>query len=183
MLVRKKIRPESLLVVLGSGGHTSEMIELMKSSGILNKFKTVEFVVANNDTTSIMRLDSLHTEIHIRKINRIRNVGDSIWRIFVTFPKCIWQSICVIHNVKPNLIIVNGPGTCIPIIFASVILQILFLHKNCRHVFVESFCRTKSVSITGRILYYFVDRFILQWPPTEEIARNFPKAKYLGVLI
>lgn len=33
-----------------------------------------------------------------------------------------------------------------------------------RVVFVESLCRVQSLSLTGRILYYLADRFVVQWP-------------------
>jgi beta-1,4-N-acetylglucosaminyltransferase len=35
-------------------------------------------------------------------------------------------------------------------------------------IFVESFCRVQSLSMTGKILYYVADRFIVQWPGLQE---------------
>lgn len=33
-----------------------------------------------------------------------------------------------------------------------------------RSVFVESFCRTQTLSLAGRLLYPVVDTFVVQWP-------------------
>ena len=44
-------------------------------------------------------------------------------------------------------------------------------------VFVESFCRVKKLSLTGRILYFFADKFIVQWP---DLVNKYPRAEYLG---
>lgn len=44
-------------------------------------------------------------------------------------------------------------------------------------VFVESFCRVQKLSLTGRLLYYIADKFIVQW--TQLLVKN-PRAEYLG---
>ena len=51
---------------------------------------------------------------------------------------------------------------------------------DTRIVFVESFCRTKSLSVTGRLLYPFACRFIVQW---EELVDRYPRAECFGFLI
>lgn len=82
-------------------------------------------------------------------------------------------------------IICNGPGTCVPICVAAFALrvrrcwlgvtppaivhrfpacwcaQVLFLSR-CRIVFVESFCRVRSLSLSGKLLYPFADRFVVR---------------------
>lgn len=55
------------------------------------------------------------------------------------------------------------PGTCLPICLAGFALRFLGL-KRVRVVFVESLCRVHSLSLTGRLLYYLADRFVVQWP-------------------
>lgn len=49
---------------------------------------------------------------------------------------------------------------CLPPIFSSQVL----LFRPCSLVFVESFCRVESVSLSGRLLYPVVDEFVVQWP-------------------
>jgi beta-1,4-N-acetylglucosaminyltransferase len=44
-------------------------------------------------------------------------------------------------------------------------------------IFVESFCRVEELSLTGKILYQIVDRFIVQWPGLSE---KHSRAEYLG---
>lgn len=58
-------------------------------------------------------------------------------------------------------------GTCLPICVSAFVLRFLG-YAPTRIIFVESFCRVKSLSMTGRLLYYFADRFIVQWPGLQD---------------
>jgi beta-1,4-N-acetylglucosaminyltransferase len=79
------------------------------------------------------------------------------------------------------LLLSNGPGTCVPIIFAACFVQIFSIaFKRIFCVFVESFCRVKTISLSGKIVYSLVDKFILQWPPTDHLSRKYPHAVYRG---
>lgn len=45
---------------------------------------------------------------------------------------------------------------------------------------MESFARVTALSLSGKILIYFADRFLVQWP---ELAKRYPKAEYVGILV
>ena len=47
----------------------------------------------------------------------------------------------------------------------------------CRIVFVESLCRVRSLSLTGRLLQHLADRALVQWP---ELAVQHPATQYIG---
>ena len=181
---KPRSRKYKLLAVLGSGGHTTEMLTLLNPLIASARFST-SMIVAENDATSVARIPSIlktDAPYSIRTIPRIRNVGESLLVALFRVPLAFFSALVLLLKSKPDLIIANGPGTCIPIIFAAFILEVLGVHSS-RTMFVESFCRVKTLSITGRIVYAFTDRFILQWPPTAEIRRQYPRAKYLGVLL
>ncbi|WP_191976308.1 hypothetical protein [Limosilactobacillus reuteri] len=44
-------------------------------------------------------------------------------------------------------------------------------------IYIESFARITTPSLTGKILYHFADLFIVQW---KELLKVYPKAKYFG---
>ena len=46
-----------------------------------------------------------------------------------------------------------------------------------RVIFIESFAKTKSPTMTGKLTYKFADEFYVQWP---EMLKIYPKAKYKG---
>ena len=47
----------------------------------------------------------------------------------------------------------------------------------CKIVFVESLCRVQTLSLTGKILQYFADEVLVQWP---DLALKYPRTKYIG---
>ncbi|XP_044288433.1 UDP-N-acetylglucosamine transferase subunit ALG14 homolog isoform X2 [Varanus komodoensis] len=76
-------------------------------------------------------------------------------------------------------VLCNGPGTCVPICISSLLLRMLGL-KRVTIVYVESICRVENLSLSGKILYYFSDYFIVQWPALKE---KYPKSLYLGRIV
>lgn len=58
-------------------------------------------------------------------------------------------------------------GTCLPLCLAGYALRFLGI-QHVKIVFVESFCRVQSLSVTGRLLYFLADRFVVQWPGLVE---------------
>jgi hypothetical protein len=75
-----------------------------------------------------------------------------------------------------------GAGAC-PV---GMCLQV-FLFRPCRIVFIESFCRVASLSMSGLMLYAIVDEFVVQWPQLDKTAaesatNGWRGVKYIGRL-
>jgi UDP-N-acetylglucosamine:LPS N-acetylglucosamine transferase len=82
------------------------------------------------------------------------------------------QSFFILLKEKPDAVISTGAGVALP----SLLIAKLMRKKT---VFIESFCRISSPSLSGRIAYKFVDLFLVQW---KENLRFYPKAKYKGAV-
>lgn len=85
----------------------------------------------------------------------------------------------------PDLIITNGPATAVILILASLILRFFNIkgansRGKCKTVYVESFARVKTLSLSGKLLLRVVDRFLVQW---EELEGAGGRAEYWGVLV
>jgi beta-1,4-N-acetylglucosaminyltransferase len=66
---------------------------------------------------------------------------------------------------------------CVPVCLAAVFLRTLGLQGGAKILFVESFCRVESLSVTGKLLYCLADRFVVHWP---ELLQKHPSAEYIG---
>ncbi|XP_054160494.1 UDP-N-acetylglucosamine transferase subunit ALG14 homolog [Oppia nitens] len=173
----------SVMAVMGSGGHTQEMMALLshlnvgKSNG---KYSPITLIVANNDMLSVEKVTKLRQTLpdcEVKTITRSRSVGQSyITSLITTFISLI-QSMIIVITVRPQLLICNGPGVCLPICLAATLLP-----TNVCIVFVESFCRTECLSLSGKILYYLAicDHFLVQWP---QLQRKYQRSTYLGLLV
>jgi len=164
-----------MMAVLGSGGHTTEMLRVVK---VLDpEFNPICFVYAETDRhSSQMTNEHIQRPYIIRSIPRAREVRQSWLTTVQSTLRAIFHSIPIMFDVRPDLLLVNGPGTCIPVILASLLLQVTTNH-DVKLVFIESYCRVDRLSLTGRLLYNFADIFFVQWP---QLCQKYPRAIYRG---
>mmetsp|Transcript_12390 Transcript_12390/g.18581 ORF Transcript_12390/g.18581 Transcript_12390/m.18581 type:complete len:217 (+) Transcript_12390:93-743(+) len=168
------------MVVLGSGGHTSEMMKMIQNID-LEIYSPLLYIIAESDLTSFDRIPKSHVPyIKITKIPRSREVGQKWISTFFTTVYATIISCRVIISFRPELLLVNGPGTCLPLCFWVYMLKIVGWKKKSKIIFVESFCRVETLSFTGKLIYPFADRFLVQWP---ELVEKYPKSEYIGQLI
>jgi len=187
-ILRLKIwKEKSIMIVLGSGGHTGEILIMLKKLK-LDKFSKVFFVSSHNDLRSegkakeVLNLDESQIKknknIKFLKIYRSRNVGQSFLSSIFTSSYSMMQSIFIILKTRPNLIVTNGPGVAIPLVYIGYILNKLLILSEFKILFIESYCRTKSLSLSGKLIQPIADKFIVLW---KDLVSN--KREYLGKIL
>lgn len=179
----------SLLVVAGSGGHTTEILRLLEN--LSNAYSPRHYIIADTDEMSARKINSfeqnradrdpsiMFPEYYIHRIPRSREVQQSWLSTVLTTLYSMWLSFPLTHRVKPDLVLCNGPGTCVPVCISALLLGILGI-KKVIIVYVESICRVEHLSLSGKILFHLSDYFIVQWPALKE---KYPKAVYLGRIV
>ncbi|XP_018417881.1 PREDICTED: UDP-N-acetylglucosamine transferase subunit ALG14 homolog [Nanorana parkeri] len=176
----------SLLVVAGSGGHTTEILRLLSS--LSTSYSPVHYVLAETDKMSEDKIHSFESAkvngtpkplYTIHRIPRSREVRQSWSSSVLTTIQSFLYSFPLTARLKPDLVLCNGPGTCIPVCFSALLLGIFGIKKVIL-VYVESLCRVDSLSLSGKLLYYFADYFIVQWPLLQD---KYPKSIYLGRIV
>ncbi|KAJ3672553.1 hypothetical protein LUZ60_007274 [Juncus effusus] len=180
------------LIVLGSGGHTAEMLSVLK---VLQKDKFAPrfYVAALTDNMSLQKARVFEESLQNNSINknenenenekfmqiyRSREVGQSyITSIFTTL-LASFHAMWIVLKIRPQMIICNGPGTCIPICACAFLLKIIGL-KWCTIIYVESIARVRKLSLSGLMLYKLrlADQFFVQWPLLQE---KYPRSIYAG---
>lgn len=76
-------------------------------------------------------------------------------------------------------VLCNGPGTCVPLCLAGLLLGFLGI-KKVFIVYIESICRVETLSLTGKILYLLSDYFFVQW---SSLRDKYPKSVFLGRIV
>lgn len=185
-------RPFRTLIVLGSGGHTAEMLNLL---AVLQKerFAPRYYIAAATDNMSLEKArlfeNSLASETghklvgtpQFMQIYRSREVGQSyitsVWTTLVAMAHSLWLMI----RVRPEVILCNGPGTCIPLCVIAFVFKIIGIQWSSIF-YVESIARVQRLSLSGLILYKLriADQFFVQWP---QLQRKYPHAHYVGCLM
>ncbi|KAK9243637.1 oligosaccharide biosynthesis protein Alg14 like-domain-containing protein [Lipomyces tetrasporus] len=190
----------SAMFVLGSGGHTTELLGMISQLDFA-LYPTRTYVSFSGDTLSTVRALQLEREKSVTTTSttttttsaapapgqvttlalpRARTVGQSYFTSIFTSAACGFECVFAVAKVRPDIVVCNGPGSCVLICFAALVLRATRI-KLTRLVYVESIARVNSLSLTGRILISVVDRFIVQWPALAEQYKD-KGVEYFGIL-
>eukprot|EP00536_Pseudo-nitzschia_multiseries_P009519 jgi/Psemu1/306579/fgenesh1_kg.267_\ len=105
----------------------------------------------------------------VYRIPRSREVGQSYWSSILTTVYSFFFAFWLVgFRVQPDLVLVNGPGTCLPIAVSAFFFRVIGWKTGTKIVFVESFCRVTSLSLTGKLLYPIADMFAVCWEQLHE---------------
>ena len=135
--------PIKTLVVLGSGGHTTEMLQLLSHLDP-RLYTPLIYIVADTDDTSERRFQALggRQPDVVLTIPRSREVGQSYVSSIGSTLYSLVVAFWLVLQVRPNLLLCNGPGTCLPVAVSTWMYRVLGVCEG-NLVFVESFCRVE----------------------------------------
>ena len=153
-----------LLVVLGEGGHTKEMLHLVDSLG--PKYRYVYLLVRGDELSE----RKIRIPGPVYRVQRPRYKVHNLLLDGVKTLICAVQSLYVLLRERPRAVLACGPGVAVPVCLLSKLLGIAV-------IFIETGSRVRRLSTTGRIIYRFADLFLVQWP---ELLPSCPKAVYAG---
>jgi len=161
-------RPTALrmLVVLGEGGHTAEILRLVD---LMGETYTYHYLLAVGDPLSEQWI-RIPGPVH--RIQRPRAKHESwpsvAWHLLVSG----WQALQVVRRVRPHALLGSGPALMVPVAFFAKLFGAQIIH-------VETGSRVTRLSLTGRLMYRWADLFFVQWP---DLCKKYPKAIYAGRL-
>jgi beta-1,4-N-acetylglucosaminyltransferase len=175
-------------VVVGSGGHTAEMMTALRSfpeTKFTSLFYRREYVLADTDQTSrakIVRFEEERGDVEecgFHVVPRAREVGQSYFTSAFTTTLAFWSSWKVYAKTKPDAVLTNGPGTCVPVLLACFLGKMFWFNGGCKVMYVESVARTKRMSLSGRLCYSLrlADVVFVMWP---ELREKYPRTRYCG---
>lgn len=79
-------------------------------------------------------------------------------------------AIKVLIKERPNLIISSGAAVAVPFFYLGKLF-------GAKLIYIEVFDRIDKPTMTGRMVYPIVDKFIVQWDEQKEV---YPKAVNFG---
>lgn len=103
-----KTKPElsgQVCAVLGSGGHTNEMMRMI--DGLANELKPTIYICSSSDTLSQTRITqtSSKSKLQVVLLPRPRNVGQSYLTSIFTTLRTIWVSCLMLRQCCPSLVL------------------------------------------------------------------------------
>ncbi|CUA69242.1 UDP-N-acetylglucosamine transferase subunit ALG14 [Rhizoctonia solani] len=186
----------SLAVFLGSGGHTTEALALVSSLDF-NKYSPRTYIISEGDSLSTKKAIALenlknpgNTEYRLLTMPRARRVHQSLVSTpFTALYSLVWtlrfMTLPAILSKRKfaDALVINGPGTCVALVLVAYFNRFWWL-ESPRIIYVESFARVNSLSLSGKLVQPLADRFLVQWPTlaqTEGLGIGTPH--YRGWLV
>lgn len=129
---RKGKTPRKLLISLGSGGHTSEMLQMLRTMD-LTTFDTRIYYISSGDALShqkatsfeeVLKKESEDGSYRIRTLSRARRVKQSWWSTPLTATISFLDALRFTYVDQPDLLLCNGPGTCVMIVLSILVLKV-----------------------------------------------------------
>jgi beta-1,4-N-acetylglucosaminyltransferase len=147
-----------IAIVCSHGGHYTEILQ------IFTAFEGHDVFIATYHS-------SREVEIHKKyRAYFTANMGSSVWNML----KGSFWALSILAREHPQVIVSLGAEIAIPFFY----LGKLFGMKT---IFIESWCRVESRSLTGRLVYPIADAFFVQWPQLALVYGA--KAQYAGAVI
>ncbi|KAI6781585.1 Ras like [Emericellopsis cladophorae] len=165
----QRVGDEYYLFVLGSGGHTKEML-MMMDDGQTNLARTHRrYMVSRGDDMSLHHLEEFESRVRleydaaetgtydVRTVTRARRVHQPL----ATTPFSALK--------YPTIIFSNGPANGLFVALAVHFLKMAYAipEGKCAFVYIESWARISTLSLTGKLLHYtgMADGFAVQHEP------------------
>ncbi len=155
----KKTEQSKMKIVFAasSGGHFEQLLMLKP---LMEKYDSI--LVTEKTKYGAGKLDI--KTYYVKQINRKE------WLFVPKFIANTWKSLRIILKEKPTVMITTGVLATIPL----ALLMKLFKRKL---IYIESFAKVTSKTLSGKLLYKYADQFYVQW---EEMLKLYPNAIYKG---
>lgn len=143
---------KKICFIASSGGHFEQ---LMMLKPIMKKHRS--FIMTEKTNYSVNTDQKVY---YLKQVNR-HEVEFILLMILNSF-----KSLKIFLKEKPDVIISTGALSVIPICVIGKVF-------GKKIVFIESFAKITSPTLTGRFIYKFADRFYIQW---ESLRKFYPNA-------
>lgn len=153
-----KSKQTRLCLASSAGGHFMQVKQLFKIAEKYNWFLVTE----KNDSSK--ELKNKYKTFYL--VQQERKKADVIVKLAIN----IIKSFIIVLIKRPEVIISTGAG-------ATYFICLFTKIFGGKVIFIESFAKIKTPTITGQKVYKFADMFYVQW---EEMLQYYPKAQYKG---
>ena len=150
---------KKICFIASTGGHFEQ---LMMLEPLIEKYDS--FIVTEKTSYSVIKKNK--KLYYLIQVNR--NEKLAIIKMIIN----ILRSIKIFIEEKPDIVITTGVLSTIPMCLIAKIFR-------RKIIYIESFAKINSPTLTGKLIYKFADQFYVQW---REMLEIYPKAIYKGGL-
>lgn len=158
---QKKPLSKNMMLTASTGGHLTQLLQL---ENVFNKYN---YIIITEKNAVTMKINSKYKVDYLPYISRSQKIK-YVFNLLGVALKSVY------HFIKYNPDVIISTGTNVTVFFCY--LGKIFGRKV---IFIESFAKRNSPTITGKYLYKFnwYTVFVVQW---EELLEFYPKAENWG---
>jgi UDP-N-acetylglucosamine:LPS N-acetylglucosamine transferase len=113
---------------LNTGGHTAEMLRLLTTLP-LSSYSPRTYIISSGDAHSASLAKSLEHamglgQFELEEIPRARRVHQSLFTSVFTSILCLLASLSCLARLDADIVLTNGPGSCVPFCLAVFIFRV-----------------------------------------------------------
>ncbi|MHC4206520.1 MAG: PssD/Cps14F family polysaccharide biosynthesis glycosyltransferase [Planctomycetota bacterium] len=158
MLSEDKYKHLRICLAASAGGHISQLLKLAEC---WNGYET--FCVT---TTEVVRNK-------LNKLGEVYVVGECNRQHPMRVVAVLLRCLRIVFKERPDVVISTG---------AAAGCMLCFLGKmfGAKVVWIDSITNVEQISLSGRMVRYVADLFLVQWP---ELAGRYKKVEFAGTLV
>lgn len=152
-----------VMFISSSGGHLAELLQM---KNLIHKYDSY-IITEKNDSTIRLK------ETYKGKISFLTHISRKPFLKFIfKFIFNIIKSLIIYIKFKPEVIVTTGAGCVVPMCYIGKLM-------GSKIIYIESFARVETLSMTGKSIYKIADLYFVQH---EELKCKFVKNIYEGGL-
>lgn len=144
---------KKICFIASTGGHFEQ---LMMLKPLMDKYDS--FIVTEKTGYSVIKDDK--RIYYLKQVNRHEKTF--IFKMIVN----LFISLKIFIIEKPDFVISTGALATVPMCLLSKVFR-------KKVIFIESFAKVTSPTLTGKLVYKFADQFYVQW---EQMKEHYPEA-------
>lgn len=148
-------KDKKLLLISSIGGHLTQLLQLEPL------FSQYDYHIVTEKSAITKQMKKKHPVSFLVYGGRNYPV-----RYIFKFSFNIMKSFFLFLKERPDVVITTGAHTAVPMCYIAK----LFRKKV---IYIESFAKTTSPNLSGRLVYPIADLFVVQW---ESMKKVYPKA-------
>lgn len=150
---------KKVMFISSVGGHLTQLLELKQI------FNDYDYVLVTEKTSVT---EDMKEKYNIEYL--IYGSREYLFTYVFKFLLNILKSFYIFFKYQPDVIVTTGAHTSVPMCYIGR----LFRKKV---IFIESYAKRTSPTLSGRLVYPIATTFIVQW---ESMLEFYPKAKFFG---
>ncbi len=148
-----------VMFISSVGGHLTQLLELKKI------FNNYDYVLVTEKTDVTKEMKSKYKMAYL-----VYGSREYLFSYIFKFSFNVLKSIYLFIKYRPQVIVTTGAHTAVPMCYIAR----LFRRKV---IFIESYAKRTSPTLSGRLVYPIATTFVVQW---ETMLKFYPKAKFFG---